>query len=58
MQTKAIDPAVVAGNVVDAVQNNSFWILTHAVTHVRAKHRNDSQERGETPSMSAAKGAE
>lgn len=58
MQTKAIDPAVVAGNVVDAVQSNSFWILTHAVSRVRAKHRNDAQERGETPSMIAVNGAE
>jgi len=58
MQTKAIDPSVVAGNVVDAVKSNSFWILTHAVTHARAKHRNDSQERGVNPSMPAISGAE
>lgn len=58
MKTKAIDPAVVAGNVVDAIRNNSFWILTHAVTHVRAKHRNESQQRGDTPSMIAVNGAD
>lgn len=58
MKTKAIDPAVVAGNVVDAIRNNSFWILTHAVTHVRAKHRNESQQRGNTPSMIAVNGAD
>lgn len=58
MKTKAIDPAVVAGNVVDAVRSNSFWILTHAVTHVRAQHRNESQQRGETPSMISVNGAQ
>lgn len=51
MKTKAIEPSVVAGNVVDAVRGNSFWILTHEVTHIRAQHRNESQQRGETPSM-------
>lgn len=58
MKTKAIDPAVVAGNVVDAVRSNSFWILTHDVTHVRAQHRNESQQRGETPSMISVNGAQ
>ncbi len=57
MKSKAIDPAVVAGNVVDAVRNNSFWILTHEVTHVRAQHRNESQQRGDTPSMLPLSGA-
>jgi NAD(P)-dependent dehydrogenase (short-subunit alcohol dehydrogenase family) len=57
MKTKAIDPAVVAGNVVDAVRSNSFWILTHEVTHARAQHRNESQQRGDTPSMLPLNGA-
>lgn len=57
MKTKAIDPAVVAGNVVDAVRSNSFWILTHEVTHVRAQHRNESQQRGDTPTMISTSGA-
>ncbi len=57
MKTKAIEPSVVAGNVVDAVRGNSFWILTHEVTHVRAQHRNESQQRGETPSMISVAGA-
>ena len=58
MNTTAIDPAVVAGNVVDAVRGNSFWILTHEITHVRAKHRNESQQRGDTPSMVSVNGAQ
>ena len=58
MKTTAIDPAVVAGNVVDAVRGNSFWILTHEITHVRAKHRNESQQRGDTPSMVSGNGAQ
>jgi len=58
MNTTAIDPAVVAGNVVDAVRGNSFWILTHEITHVRAKHRNESQQRGDTPSMVSGNGAQ
>jgi len=58
MKTTAIDPAVVAGNVVDAVRGNSFWILTHEITHVRAKHRNESQQRGDTPSMISGNGAQ
>jgi len=57
MKTKAIDPAVVAGNVVDAVRGNSFWILTHEITHVRAQHRNESQQRGDTPTMMPMSGA-
>ena len=58
MKTKAIDPAVVAGNVVDAVRGDSFWILTHEVTHLRARHRNESQQRGDTPTMISTSGAE
>jgi NAD(P)-dependent dehydrogenase (short-subunit alcohol dehydrogenase family) len=57
MKTTAIDPAVVAGNVVDAVRSNSFWILTHEVSHVRAQHRNESQQRGDTPTMMPLSGA-
>ncbi len=57
MKTTAIDPSVVAGNVVDAVKSNSFWILTHDITHVRAKHRNESQQRGDTPTMISTSGA-
>ena len=57
MMTKAIDPAEVAANVVDAVRNESFWILTHDVTHRRARHRNESQQRGEIPSMLTSGGA-
>ena len=57
MKTTAIDPAVVAGDVVDAIREGSFWILTHAVTHERARHRNESQQRGDTPSMLTHGGA-
>lgn len=58
MKTKAIQPEVVAGDVVEAVQNNKFWVITHDVTHIRATHRNETQQRGETPSMSPANGAD
>jgi len=51
MHTTALDPAIVAGRVVDAVRSESFWILTHDVTHIRAQHRNEAQQRGETPTM-------
>ena len=57
MKTTAIDPAVVAGNVVDAVRSNTFWILTHEVSHLRAQHRNESQQRGDTPTMMPLSGA-
>jgi len=56
MHTTALDPAIVAGRVVDAVRSESFWILTHDVTHVRARHRNEAQQRGETPTMIPFKG--
>lgn len=51
MHTTALDPAVVAGAVVDAMRNGSFWVLTHEVTHRRARHRNEAQQRGDTPTM-------
>ncbi|MEX1218230.1 MAG: SDR family NAD(P)-dependent oxidoreductase [Acidimicrobiales bacterium] len=57
MKTKAIDPALVAGNVVDAVRGNSFWILTHEVTHDRVLHRNEALQRGHTPTMPSFGGA-
>lgn len=56
MKTKALDPAQVAGNVVDAVTGGSFWILTHEVTHDRVAHRNRSLEAGVTPTMPALGG--
>lgn len=51
MKTKALDPAQVAGDVVDAVTGGSFWILTHEITQARAEHRNRSLESGATPTM-------
>jgi hypothetical protein len=51
MQTTALDPAVVAGNVTDAIQEGRFWVLTHASTHTRVAHRNDRQQQGITPEM-------
>lgn len=51
MQTTALDPAVVAGNVTDAIVERRFWVLTHASTHTRVAHRNDRQQQGLTPEM-------
>jgi NAD(P)-dependent dehydrogenase (short-subunit alcohol dehydrogenase family) len=51
MQTTALDPAVVAGNVTDAIVEGRFWVLTHASTHTRVTHRNDRQQQGLTPEM-------
>ena len=51
MQTTALDPAVVAGNVTDAIVEGRFWVLTHASTHTRVAHRNDRQQQGLTPEM-------
>ncbi|MEY4130694.1 MAG: hypothetical protein RLZZ31_818 [Actinomycetota bacterium] len=50
MKTTALDPAQVADDVVKAMNNNSFWILTHAVTHKRVAFRNRNLESGATPS--------
>lgn len=51
MKTTALDPAVVAGNVTDAIVDGRFWVLTHASTHTRVAHRNDRQQQGLTPEM-------
>ena len=51
MQTTALDPAVVAGNVTDAIVEGRFWVTTHASTHTRVAHRNDRQQQGLTPEM-------
>ena len=51
MQTTALDPAVVAGNVTDAIVEGRFWVLTHESTHTRVAHRNDRQQQGLTPEM-------
>lgn len=51
MKTTALDPAIVAGNVTDAIVGGHFWVLTHASTHTRVAHRNDRQQQGLTPEM-------
>jgi NAD(P)-dependent dehydrogenase (short-subunit alcohol dehydrogenase family) len=51
MQTTALDPAVVAGNVTDAIVEGRFWVIAHASTHTRVAHRNDRQQQGLTPEM-------
>ena len=58
LQTTALDPLVVADRVVDAVEQGSFWILTHEVTRARVRHRNDRLEAESTPTMSTARGNE
>jgi len=51
MQTTALDPAVVAGNVTDAIVEGRFWVLTHDSTYTRVAHRNDRQQQGLNPEM-------
>ena len=51
MHTTALDPAIVADMVRDAIVDGSFWILTHAVTQRRVEHRNRDLEQRRTPSM-------
>ena len=51
MRTTALDPAIVAGNVHDAIVDGRFWVLTHASTHTRVAHRNDRLEAGLIPEM-------
>jgi NAD(P)-dependent dehydrogenase (short-subunit alcohol dehydrogenase family) len=42
MDTKAMDPADVAGQVIYAVRADQFWIVTHQVTQERIRDRNDA----------------
>ena len=45
-----ISPADVAGDVVDAMRNNQFWILTHGVTRAAAAARFRDLEADQNPS--------
>lgn len=40
MNTKAMNPADVAGQIVYAVRADQFWIITHQVTQARIERRN------------------
>ncbi|MBU6328767.1 MAG: SDR family NAD(P)-dependent oxidoreductase [Acidobacteria bacterium] len=51
MKTTALDPALVAGNVTDAIVEGRFWVLTHQSTRTRVAHRNDRLEQEITPEM-------
>ena len=53
LKTTALDPGVVAGNVVDAIAEGRFWVLTHESTRLRVHHRNENLETGRTPEMLA-----
>ena len=53
LKTTALDPGVVAGNVVDAITEGRFWVLTHESTRLRVHHRNENLESGRTPEMLA-----
>ena len=57
MHTTALDPALVADMVRDAVVDGTFWILTHEVTQDRVVHRDRALEERRTPSMLPFKGA-
>lgn len=56
LRTTALDPAVVAGDVVDAIEADRFWILTHEVTRHRVRHRNDAVESETAPTMAPMRG--
>jgi NAD(P)-dependent dehydrogenase (short-subunit alcohol dehydrogenase family) len=51
MHTTAMDPALVADMVRDAVVDGSFWILTHDSTQRRVEHRDRALEQRRTPEM-------
>lgn len=51
MHTTALDPAVVATQVRDAIVDGTFWILTHEVTQRRVEHRDRALEQRRTPTM-------
>ena len=51
LRTTALDPAIVAGNVVDAIVEGKFWVITHESTRLRVHHRNDNLETGTTPEV-------
>jgi NAD(P)-dependent dehydrogenase (short-subunit alcohol dehydrogenase family) len=51
MRTTALDPAIVADQVLRSITDGTFWVLTHDSTRSRVKHRNDSLEREVTPTM-------
>jgi len=51
MKTTALDPAIVAGNVHDAIVEGKFWVLTHQSTRTRVHHRNERLQDEVTPEM-------
>lgn len=51
MQTTALDPAVVAGDVTEAIVQGRFWVLTHQSTRTRVAHRNERLQQEITPEM-------
>jgi NAD(P)-dependent dehydrogenase (short-subunit alcohol dehydrogenase family) len=56
LRTTALDPGVVAGNVVDAIVDGSFWVITHESTRLRVHHRNENLENGVMPSVLSING--
>lgn len=56
LRTTALDPAVVADRVAEAIEGDRFWILTHDVTRERVRHRNESLESEVTPTMAPMRG--
>ena len=51
MNTKAMSPADVAGQVLYAVQADKFWVITHQVTQNRVKLRNEDLEQRRNPTF-------
>lgn len=56
LRTTALDPAVVADRVAEAIEGDRFWILTHDVTRERVRHRNESLESEVKPTMAPMRG--
>jgi len=50
MNTTALQPADVAGLVVEAIREGRFWIITHEITQRRLRQRNADLENGRAPS--------
>ncbi len=51
MQSEAKAPSEVASAVLDAVRRDQFWVITHAITYDRVRHRHDSLMQSRRPTM-------
>lgn len=56
LRSRAMDPMLVADAVVDAIEDDRFWVLTHEVTKARIAHRAEHLSSGATPTMPKVRG--